>query len=399
MKTRLSHSTKTRKKLKIEIPAEEVNNAFSGAHDLIRKRVNIKGFRKGKAPDNILDKYYKSELDRESLQILVRDTFSEALKEHGLKPVIEPRFDLSPLEKGENYSYEVELEVKPDFEAAPYLEIPLKKLKADISDDDVEKELFRIREARAELKPAPDSAVFAEGLVGSIDFDGTIDGKPFEGGSAKDYLLEYGKGIFLKEFEQQLGGIKKGETKEVNIVFPSDYHSADLQNKKAVFKVTLKALHVKELPNPDDEFAKDMGKENMEVVKKEIMDLLTKRKEREFRNIYAGEIMNYLAQKNSFEIPEGLMQKAMATGNNRKKEDVERSIKLEFVFDKIAGKESIVVMPQEIEEHFHQLSHIHKQTVADIKKYYLQNHLVDQLVDRLRMEKTLDFLISKSKLE
>lgn len=397
MKTNIKNISKTKKKITLDVPVERVNTAFDKAADTIRKKAVIKGFRKGKIPDAILEKNYGHEIGMESLEILLQDTYTETMKEHGLTPLLKPEFDLKPLEKGKSYTYHVEVEVKPDFKLSSYTEIPVKKKETTITDKDVEADLDRIRDARGELTPAEVGDTLENGMAGSLDFEGTIDGKPFKGGSSKGYLLEYGKGILLKDFEEPIQGLKKGETKTIELTFPADYHDAELRGKKAEFKITLNELHRKKLPIADDEFAKDLGKENIAQVRNEIREMLTKREQATFKNDYAKEIIDYLVKKNKFDIPEGLLKLEM-TDPNKKKDEVEESIRLQFVLEEIATKESIRLEPKELEEHFHRLSHQYHQPVDAIKKHFVENKMVDKLIGRLSVEKTLDFLIAKAKL-
>lgn len=398
MKTKIKELSKTKKKISLDVSEEKVGEAYSKAYHTLRNKVAIKGFRKGKVPDAIIDQHFAGDLERESLQILISRTYEQALDEHQIVPLLPPRFELSQLQKGKPFSYHVEVEVRPEVKLTSYVEIPIEKKEIIIADEEITSELERLREAKAELVPAEAEKRFEKGLVGTLNFEGVIDGKPFKGGSAKDYLLEMGRGVFLKEFEDQLTGMKKGEEKNVTLNFPENYHSEELRNKKAIFKVALVNLHTKQLPASDDEFAKDLGKENLETVKKEIREALSKKKERENRNHSVKEVIDYLLAAHQLEVPQGLIDRQLEKGE-AKKEEIENSIRLQFIVEEIAKKESIRVDPKEVEEHFHFLSHQNRQPVAAIKKYFVENHLIDSLIARLGMEKTLDFLVSKAKFK
>lgn len=382
----------------MEIPVEMVSAAFSHAYSQVRKRANIKGFRKGKIPDNVLDQYYEPDINFESLNHLINNTYSKVLDENKLAPVTQPKFDAKPLEKGKSYTYEVEIEVTPEYEVKNYLEIPLKKLTAEISDEEINNELKRIQESRARLKPADDENEIKDGLMATIDFEGTIDGLPFKGSSSKNYLFEYGKGHFLKDFEIQMAGIKKGEKRTIDVNYPADYFDKALQGKKAVFEVTLLTLHKKELPKLDDEFAKDLGKKDMDVVKKEVEEMIKKRKERDFRNNYSEEIMEYLAKKNKFEVPEGLIENEIKR-TQKPKEEVEKSIRTQIILELIAKKESLQVEPKQVESHFQVLSRMYNQPIDKLKEHYRQQGLIPQLMMQMLLDKTLDFLTDKAKFK
>lgn len=429
MKIDIQDLSSTKKKLKLDVPPETVKGAFDQAYREIGKKANIKGFRKGKIPNAILDQHYGADVHMESLNFLVGKTYNDALKEHDLSPVLDPKFNLGAIENGKPYSYEVEVEVKPKFEVKDYLEIPLKKLDAKIDPKTLDEELARLQESRAELKPAEEGQSLEKGGVGTVDFEGSIDGKVFEGGTAKGYVFEVGKGNLLKEFEEKVTGMKAGETRSIDISYPADYPDARFKGKAATFKVTLQALHQKVLPKLDDEFAKDMGKESFAAVKKEIEDMLVKREEQKFKAEYAKEILEYLAKKNQFDVPEGLVQHEMghgAQGHNhdhdhdhhdhdhdhahdhakaddpqqpkKDRKEVEKSLRTQFVLEQIAKKESIQVSPQEVDAHLQYLARLYQQPVSEIRKHFSDRARLGNLILQLVMEKTLDFLIDKAKL-
>ncbi|MBI2339705.1 MAG: trigger factor [Deltaproteobacteria bacterium] len=398
MKTHLKNTTSTKKKIRLEVPVSMVNDAFDAAYKKIRAKAVVKGFRQGKVPDAMLDKHYLSDVAMESVNALVNRTWPEALKEHGLAPVLQPRFEIGVPQKGKDFVYEVEVEVKPKFEVKDYRGIPIAKRNAVIEPKEIDVELKRLQESRAQLKPIEMDVALKKGLVATLDFTGTVDGKPFEGGSAKGHILEYGQGRFLKSFEDRIEGMKKGETRAIDVKFPDDYPEATLKGKEAKFTVTLHNLMEKHLPPIDDELAKDIGKENLETVKKEIEQFLLKKKEREFRKYYAEEAIEYLLKKNSFDLPEGLVTHGVEQGK-RKKEEVERQLRIDFILDAIAKKESIAVQNADIENRFKQLSAVYRQPAEAVKKHYLENRLIPQLVSQLALEKTLDFVIDNATLK
>jgi len=388
-------------KITIEADVAEVDHAFEEALKVVSKQANIKGFRKGKIPKNVLQTYYPGEILREAVNHLVNHTYPKALDEHKLSPVLEPHFHIEkPMEEGKKFEYEVEVEIKPEFDLKDYKGIKLKKRKTEINPKDIEQELSRIQEAKAELKPANKESVLQDGLVATIDFFGTIDGKPFEGSEAKSYLFEYGKGHFLKDFEAHIKGAKEGEEKTFDLTFPSDYFAEALKGKIAAFKVKVVALHEKLLPKLDDELAKDLGKESLEAIKTEVTTFLTKRKEREIRQEYAKDVMDLLGKEYKFDVPEGLIDAEVKAGKKDKNE-VEKNLRLQFVLQEISVKEkdNIKIDPKDVEERFHSLSHMYRQPVDVIKKYYTENKMLPQLVSQILLEKTLDFVIDNATLK
>ncbi len=399
MKAHVENISDTKKKIRLEVPVDLVNQAYDQAKRNVGKKANIKGFRKGKVPDHVLNQFYGAEIDMEGLNILVQSTYEKAIKEHNLIPIIQPKFDIKPVEKGKDYTYEVELEVKPSFELKDYFGIKLKKKEAVVNDDEIGVELKRIQESRAELKPADGKSNLEVGLMATIDFEGTINGVAFEGGTSKGYVLEYGKGHFIKDLEDKMNGLGIGEERLIDVIFPTDYHSADLAGKPAQFKVKLIALHVKDLPVLDDEFAKDLGKETLAEVKKEIESMIVKRCEREFRHAYSDQVSEVLSTTHQFEVPAGLFENEKKHSTGKPEEDIKKSIRLQFVLESIAEKENIEVTPQDLETRLQMMARMYRQPVSDIKKYYHQNNMLPQLANQVLIEKTLDLLVDKATLE
>lgn len=387
----------TKKKISVNVAAEVVDHAYESAYNQVRRKANIKGFRKGKIPDSILDQYYGSEIEMECLNHLVRETYEQVLREKNLVPVLDPQFDVGPINRGTPYAYSLTVEVRPTIELKDYKGLTLKKREAKVEASEVDQQLSQIQQARAELKPTAEGAALAKGMVATIDFEGTIDGKVFDGGTAKGYQLEYGNGRFLKDFEAQIEGMKAGETRVIDVTFPSDYFEASLQNKPAKFTVTLQALHTKDLPKIDDEFAKDMGKDSLDVIRKEIEQGLLAQKEKAFRGDYAKEVIDGLLSSHAIDLPEGLIQDELK-GSNKPREEVEKSLRTQFLLDAIARAENLKVEPRELEERFHYLAHLYQQPVATLRQYYKDQNMVGRLMSQILMEKTLDLVIDNATL-
>lgn len=401
MKNSVKNISDTKKKISFDLSADSVDQAYSEAIKKIRKKASIKGFRPGKIPDHVLETYYGGDITLEALNGLVDKSYTEALKQHGFSPVMKPEFDIKdPLEKGKKYSYSVEVEIKPQFEVKDYLEVPLKKRAVSIQDEEIETELKHIQEGRAELKPVEgETPELKKGQVATIDFLGKVDGVPFKGGEAKGYQLEYGAGRFLKDFEEAMGGMKKGETRTFDVSFPEDYFEPTLKGKKAQFTTTLNDIHDKELPKLDDEFAKDLGKESLAELKKEITDLITKQKERAFRSDYAQEAVDYLLKKNSFDVPEGMIAAELKHNEKKSKQDVEKNLRTQFILEAISQKENIQITAPELDRRLQDMARMYGQPVAALKKYYAENQMLPGLAAQIVLEKTLDFVIDKAKLK
>lgn len=398
MKIDISEVKKTKKKLTVSVDHEAVANAFKKIYAALNKKVQIKGFRKGKVPHDVLDKFYKEQVQFDTLNELVNTSYHQALHDHALFPLGQPNFDLGTLDKGKEFSYKVEIEIKPDFELKEYQGIPLKKKLAKVEDKDVQHELEHIQKSRAELKPVPEGTKLRPGLVTTIDFAGTINGEPFDGGTSKDYTCDFGEGHFLKDFEKQMADMQKGEERVINITFPKDYFQEKLRNQPAIFKVMLKALYEKELSQIDDELAKDLGLENLETLKKQCRTLLEKRQEGTIRNQYIDEIIKHLLAKNKIDIPENYLKGEMER-TKKNKDEVTNSIKLQFIIEDIAKKEEIKLEAKDIEQRFQLLAHQYRKPIHEIKKHFQENHLLPQLAAQIISEKTLDLVLNKARID
>lgn len=405
MPSKLKNISKTKVHLSIEVPAEQVQKAFDLNIKKVQKDAKIKGFRAGKVPKDILQQYYGPQILSESLNTIVNLSYSEAIQENNLYPVLDPKFDVKdPLEENKAYKYEVEVEVRPEFELKGYTDIPIKKKEAKVEDKEVEVELKKLQESRAELKPAVEGAQLKKGLIATIDFEGKKEGVPFEGGTAKGYVFEFGQGHFIKGFDENLDGMKAGEDKIFNVTFPEDYQEASLQGQEVEFHVKLQSVQEKDLPNLDDEFAKDLGKDKLDDLKKEIQERLLQLKERAFRQDYGQEALEYLAKNHKFDVPEGLLESEMKRAESQKqkkdKKDIEKSIRTQFILEEISKKEEIKVDQKDINQRIQEIAMMYRQPVQEVQKFYYQDQRnLNPLIAQIGMEKTLDFVIDKAKLK
>ncbi len=398
MKSVITHVSSTQKKIRVEIPIEGVRSAFGEAYKHVRKKADIKGFRKGKVPDQLLARYYGSEILSESLQHLINESYPKILQEHQLRPVLDPHFDLKPLEQEKGYTYEVSLKVVPPFDVKDYKGLPLKKRAVDVTDDEILTALKRIQESRAQLQTADEGVPLAKGGVTQVDIEGTIGGKTFKGGTVKDYVVELGTNRLFAEIEQALEGMKKGETKEVKMVLPENAAPA-IRGEEAIFKVVVQNVYKKNLLPLDDEFAKDVGKDNLDQLKEEIKTQITKKKESENRRFYADEAVELLLGLCPVEIPEALVNHQLKHNPQAKKEEIEKRFKAELILQFIADKEKIQVAPQDLDRRLHEFSMLTGKPIKEIQEHYRDQNQLRGLISQLRFEKALDFLVDHATLK
>lgn len=399
MKYSVKDINSTKKKLSFEIPSEDVKTGFKHAAKTVGGKANLKGFRKGKVPFEVLEKYYGPDLKMEAVNYIVSQSYPKALEELKVYPIIDPKFDIKPLENDQDYTFDVEIEIKPEFDVDHYKGVSIKSKKVKVNKKEIDEELDKLRQAYSQLQPIDDKdQTLTNDIVGTLDFVGTIDGEPFPQGQASNYVLEFGKGHFLKEFEEKIEGMKAGDVRTIDVTFPNDYFNEDLKSKTAQFVVTLQAVHKKALPEIDDDFAKDAGHDNLEAFKTDIEKKLADNQEKSFKAEYAEQAMDFLIKKNKFDIPEGLVELEMKEGKKEKKA-AERSIRGQFILEEIAKKEQIKIEPQDVETRFSELARMYQQPVDVIKKYYQENNLLPQLAGQMTLQKTLDFVVDNANLK
>lgn len=396
MKLDIESQSATKKKLKFEVPADKVNKAYEDATKKIGAKATIKGFRPGKVPPSVLNQYYAQDIELESLNLVVGESYSFALNEHGFSPISDPHFQFGKLARNSPFTFEAEIEIKPQFELKKYLEIPIKKKVAEVKDEEVKAELERLQNIHATLKPVDENQVFGPGFVGVIDAKGTIDGTPSPDLTTVGFQAEFGKNILLEDIEKQIKGLKKNETKKVELTFPETHPNPNLKGKKAEVEVTLKDLHQKVLPNLDDDFAKDIEKGSLDQLKKEITDTLIKHKEHHFRETYANDVVEYLIKEHPLEIPQGLVAEEMKLAN-KKEEEVIRNYRAIFILEEISKKEGLRVEPKEFESRLQYISSVSRMPLDKVREHYKDQGRFRQLLSQILFEKALDFLIDRAK--
>jgi trigger factor len=246
-------------KLEVTVEVEKFNEAMKKAYTKNAKQFNIPGFRKGKAPMNIIKKHYgEGVFYEDAINFCCDDTYPEVLKEHNIKPVDYPQIDIVQIGEGKDFVYTATVIVVPEVQLGEYKGLEVTKPVYEVKDEEVENELKSMQQKNARVETKEEGTV-AKGDIAVIDFKGFVEDKAFEGGEGTNYELEIGSGSFIGNFEDQLIGLNKGDSKDVNVTFPEEYGREDLNGKEATFKVTINDIKVKELPALDDEFAKEVS--------------------------------------------------------------------------------------------------------------------------------------------
>lgn len=295
-------------KLTIEASAEEFEAAIEKAYQENKSKMNIQGFRKGKAPRKIIEKMYGAGVFyEEAANVIIPDAYAKAVDECDLEIVSQPSVDVVQVEAGKPFIFTAEVAVKPEVKLGDYKGIEVEKTDVEVSDDDVNAEIDRVREQNARTITVEDRAVQDKDTA-VIDFEGFVDGVAFEGGKGEDYPLTIGSHSFIDNFEEQLIGKNIGEEAEVNVTFPEDYHVEDLKGKPATFKVTVKEIKAKELPELDDDFAQDVSEcETVDAYKTQVKEELTKKKEDAAKAAKEDEAVAKVVENAEMEIPEPMI--------------------------------------------------------------------------------------------
>lgn len=295
-------------KLTIEASAEEFEAAIEKAYQKNKSKMNIQGFRKGKAPRKIIEKMYGAGVFyEEAANVIIPDAYAKAVDECDLEIVSQPSVDVVQVEAGKPFIFTAEVAVKPEVKLGDYKGIEVEKTDVEVSDDDVNAEIDRVREQNARTITVEDRAVQDKDTA-VIDFEGFVDGVAFEGGKGEDYPLTIGSHSFIDNFEEQLIGKNIGEEAEVNVTFPEDYHVEDLKGKPATFKVTVKEIKAKELPELDDDFAQDVSEcETVDAYKAQVKEELTKKKEDVAKAAKEDEAVAKVVENAEMEIPEPMI--------------------------------------------------------------------------------------------
>ncbi|MDO3393202.1 MULTISPECIES: trigger factor [Ligilactobacillus] len=298
-------------KLTFEIQPDKIKEGLDIAFNKVKKSLNVPGFRKGRVPRQIFNKMYGEEaLYQDALDALLPEAYANAVSESKIKPVSQPEINVESMEKDSAWVLSAKVTVEPEVELGEYKGLEVMKHSTDVSDKEVADELERRRQQQAELVLKEDEPA-AEGDTVVIDFEGKVDGKPFDGGKAENYSLELGSKTFIPGFEDQLVGHKAGDEVEVKVTFPDDYQAKDLQGKDAVFEVKIHEVKQKELPELDDDFAKDIDDDvdTLEELKAKVKDEIKEQKEAAAKNAVQEEAISKAVENAKIgDIPEAMIE-------------------------------------------------------------------------------------------
>lgn len=308
MSVQVEKLEKNMAKLTIEVSSEEFENAIAKAYKKNKNKISMPGFRKGKAPRAMIEKMYgKGIFYEDAANSIIPDAYADAAKESELEIVAQPEIDVTQIESGKPFIFTATVALKPEVTLGEYKGIEVEKKEVEVTDEEVEAEINKVRESNARMLDIDDRAT-QDGDTVLIDFDGYVDGKQFEGGKADDYSLVLGSHSFIDNFEEQLVGKNIGDDVEVNVTFPENYPAEELQGKPAVFKVKIKEIKVKELPELDDDFAQDVSNfDTIAEYKEDLKKKLTENKEEALKREREEAVIGKIIENAQMDIPEQMV--------------------------------------------------------------------------------------------
>lgn len=410
-------------RVEIEVSAEQFEHGLAHAFEAIKGDVEVKGFRKGKVTRKIFEQHYGVEsLYEEAINHVLQETYIGAVTEHGIEVVAQPKIDLdvTKVEQGKGFKYVAEVAVKPEVTLGEYKGLKMPAQSTEVTEEQVNTELQKLQEQNAELV-LKEEGKLENGDTAIFDFEGFVDGEAFEGGKAENYELKIGSGQFIPGFEEQMVGMALGEEKDLNVTFPEEYQAENLKGKDAVFKVKLHEMKVRELPELNDEFVKDLEKEGINTVEELKADTVKNLEEalvQQNKNAQIDFVVSEAAKNASYELPEEMIEeeknRLMDNVTQQAKQynldletylqfsgvtkedfeanllkDAERSISYNLVVEAIGKAEEMTVTDEEREAKFEEIATQYNMGIEQVKAA-IQPYAVDSEVI---YRKTIDFLV------
>ena len=413
-------------KLTIEASAEDFEKAIQKVYLKARGRINIPGFRKGKAPRKLIEKMYGTGVFYEdAANDLIPTAYAEALKDCDLEIVSRPEINVTQIESGKPFIFTAEVAVKPEVTLGEYKGVEVEKSDVEVTDEDINKEVDKERENNSRTIDGDDRAVESGDII-KLDFDGSVDGVPFAGGKAENYTLTIGSGSFIPGFEDQLIGTKIGEDKDVTVTFPEDYHEKSLAGKEAVFKCKVNAISVKELPEADDEFASEVSEfETLAEYKEDIKKKLTEKKEKAARAKKEAQAIEKAVENATMEIPDAMIdtqvqsmmedfarrmqsqglsleQYFQFTGmdvkkmHDQMKPEALKRIQNSLVLEAVAKAENIEISDEKVDEEIAKMAEAYKMEVEKLKDLIGESEK-DQMKKDLAVQAAADLIADAAK--
>jgi trigger factor len=428
MNTKLEKLENNVVKFEITVEAKKFSEAVQKAYKKNSNKFNVPGFRKGKAPLSIIKKYYgEGVFFEDAVNLCCDDTYPVAIEENDIKPVDYPEINIVEVGEGKDFVYTATVTVTPEVELGDYKGLEVEKVQYPVTDEDIQNELKSMQQKNARIETKEDDGTVENTNVAVIDFTGFVDGTPFEGGEGTDYSLEIGSGTFIDNFEEQLIGLKKGETKDVEVTFPEEYGKEELNGKKATFNVTIKEIKIKELPAIDDEFAKEVSEfDTLEELRNDLKAKFQENNSAREKSEFEDAVISTVSDNAKVDIPEvmvknevdqmikeletrlsyqGLDLKSYYEFTNSSEEKVrdymketaEKRVKTKLVLEEIVKVEKVEVTEEELLSKATELAKQYSNKDVEKMAKLLLGAQKGILEHDAKNEKVIDLLVSSSK--
>ncbi len=414
--------------LDVEVDAEQLADALEQAYRRLVKDVHVPGFRKGKTPRVVFENFVgKAALYNEAVEHVIPDAYMQAVDETGIEPVAQPQFDVEQVEEGKEVKFKATVRVKPEVTLGQYKGLEAIKPKVEVTDQDVEKELARLQDRHAQLINLEEGTV-VDGDITLIDYVGRKDGVEFEGGQGTDYSLEIGSGSFVPGFEEQLIGAAVGETRDIAVTFPEDYHSEDLKGQEAVFTVAIKGIKRKEIAPLDDEFAKDVSEfDTLEELKADLLNKLNEAAENMAKQQIMSETLQKAVENATVDIPEEMVDARVDemiqnmesrimsqgltienymqyTGSNIDdlkesfRDDARKGVQTSLVLEAIVKAENIEITDEELDKEVASMADSYQQDVKLLRKILEGRNQIKLIREGMQQKKAIDLIAEQAVL-
>jgi trigger factor len=425
MKIDVDELSPVQRKVRVELPAETVASEFAHAYKNLGQRVRVKGFRTGKIPRSVLQGIYGDELKGEVKSHLVEESLGEVIKERGLQIVSRPEVETNDLNEGGPFSFSAVFEIKPEIEVKDYLGVEVEKIKLAVSDIQVQDALKRIQEGHARLELVEGRDIVQTADFVTLDFEGSIAGKPFSGGKGENYTLEVGAGHALPEFEAAVVGLKIGDRQSVQVNYPDSYPNKEIAGKPVDFSIIVREIKQKVLPILDDEFAKDHGEhasldELKSAIRKRLEDELKHYQDEELKE----KLVSRLIETHSFTVPPSMIERqtrylmeryqnqaaaqagAEADGAPPMEEArktlegrATRQVQATLLVEKISKLEKVEISEKDLQERLDSLARAAGERAKGVREYYAKPEARDDLRAQMVFDRTVGYLLERAQIK
>ena len=423
-KVEIEDISSVKKKLSFEVLWDDVKKELDSVYKTVGRNARIKGFRQGKVPRNVLEIHYKEQAEEEVISNLITKHYSEAVEKNNILVVAQPVIDQKGITTDADFLFNATVEIQPVIDPKDYAGLDLEREELDVTEADIEERLNQIRQMYATLEDVEGDRALVTDDFAVIDFEGKLDGEARKELASEDYTLQVGSGSFVPGFEEQLVGMKKGESKDITVTFPKDYGAKDIAGKEVLFSVTLKNLREKILPELDEEFVKNFEKfESLEDLKNDVTKSLEEEGEARIKTDLRNAMIDKLLENNEFEVPSAWVEKQvysmMLDARQRMaqngmpddkaseisynlhdgfKDSAARIAKASFILNEIAKKESIEVTEKDVEDRLNILAQKYAQEYESVKKAYEANNMENHLKDELLEQKAMAFIEERANI-